>query len=539
MRSLLLALLLIVAGVPRAKSQAAGDSSKGSIQGSVVDAKTGQPLRGADVSLRALGTGGRGDQNSATSDSDGRFIFENLPPGRYWLNASRNGYFYSGRRSGGGMRGDILSLSSGQHLDGIILRLTPAAIIAGRVIAEGDEPIPNVFVQAVKYAYQGGKRRLSDFGTSTTNDRGEYRIWGLPPGRYYIRATHPRAGTSRPGSPAYIPIFYPNVSDPAKTQPIDLHSGDEVTGIDLTLASLHSVRLAGKVVNDASLPAKNAQVSLVGGLGSMTFSLGQTSADAKGGFEINGVPAGSYTLIAEQFGGNDTDKVMRGRISIEVGESNLNDLEVVVGSGATLAGHVHVEGKTPTDLSKLTVELDAQDDLSSLGFTPDVNTASVGADGTFSFHGVPEGFYLIDVRPLPDGFYLKPAAEGDPAETGVKVGRNHSAAVELTLSSGAARLAGTVSKDQLPAAGAVVVLVPDQPRRGAARLYRQALSGPSGKFTISSITPGDYKIFAWEQIERGVYLDPDFIQAYEDSGKPLHVEEGSTLSIQLEIIPAN
>ncbi len=444
-------------------------------------------------------------------------------------------------RFGASLRANMVSLSSGQHADGVTLRLIPSAVIAGRVTTEGDEPVPNVFVQAMKYTYQGDKRQLADAGTSTTNDRGEYRIWGLPPGRYYVRATHPRASTMRPGSQVYVPIFYPGVSDPSRTQTIELHPGDEITGIDLNFVLLHSVRISGRVLNASSLPTKGAQVTLAGGSGSMTFTVGQASTDAKGAFEIRGVPPGSYVLVAEQFGNADPEKVTRGRTSIEVGDTNVSDAEVVIGPGASVSGHVRIEGKANPDFTKLTVALAAQDDLSSLGFAPDVSNVPLRSDGTFTFHDVPEGTYHIKVLPLPDGYYLKPSGEGDAVEAGLKVGRNHAAAVELTLSTGAGRITGTVAqkKDQQPSAGATVVLVPDAPRRGQPRFYRQALTDSGGRFTLSSVTPGDYKVFAWEEIGRDMYLDPDFLQAYEDSGKSVQVEEGANLTLQLDLIPAS
>jgi protocatechuate 3,4-dioxygenase beta subunit len=540
MRTAFFALLLMLLAPPSASSQTSDDSqSKGSVQGTVIDSKTGQPLRGAEVSLRVLGTGNRGEPNSSISDAEGHFAFDNLGAGRYRLTASRNGYVNRDPRFGSGLRAGMVSLSSGQHADGILLRLTPSAVIAGRVTTEGDEPVPNVFVQAMKFTYQGDKRQLSDIGTSTTNDRGEYRIWGLAPGKYYVRATHPRGPAMRPGGQVYVPIFYPGVSDLSRTQPLELHPGDEITGIDLSFITLHSVRVSGRVVNASSLPAKDAQVTLVGGSGTMTFAAGQASTDAKGAFEIRGVAPGSYTLIAEQFGNADPEKVTRGRTPLEVGEGNLNDVEVIIGPGASVSGHVRVEGKTNPDFAKLTVALDAQDDLSSMGFAPDVSNVPLRSDGTFTFHDVPEGTYHIKVLPLPDGYYLKPSGEGDAVEAGVKVGRNHAAAVELTLSAGAGHITGTVAKDQQPFAGATVVLVPDGTRRGQPRFYRQALTDSSGRFNISSVTPGDYKLLAWEEIERGMYLDPDFLQSYEDSGKPVHVEEGANLNLQLDLIPAS
>jgi hypothetical protein len=174
-----------------------------------------------------------------------------------------------------------------------------------------------------------------------------------------------------------------------------------------------------------------------------------------------------------------------------------------------------------------------------MGFAPDVGNIPLQRDGTFAFHDVPEGTYRVNVNPLPSGYYLKPGGEGDAVEAGVKVGRNHAAAVELTLSAGAGRITGAVATSDQPAPNAVVVLVPDAPRRGQPRLYRQATADANGKFSIASVTPGDYKLFAWQEIERGEYLDPDFMQAYEDSGKTVRVEEGSTLDVPLELIPAS
>ncbi|HEY1660048.1 MAG TPA: carboxypeptidase-like regulatory domain-containing protein [Candidatus Sulfotelmatobacter sp.] len=540
--------VLVLATVPsfiNANAQTSGDSQNGcALHGTVIDSKTGQPVRGAEVTLRGWGlsssgswvggVGNRSEPTAAISDSEGHFAFDNLTPGRYRVTASRNGYVSRGPRPGAG--GSLITLSSGQQSSDTIVRLTPSAVLAGRVTSEGDEPVPNVSVEAMKYNYQNERRQLTEVGTSTTDDRGEYRIWGLPPGKYYIRATHPRGQTARPGGLLYVPIFYPGVTDPSRTQPVDLHPGDEATGIDLNFVSMHSVRVSGRVLNANSQPEKGAQVSLVGGSGSFTFTAGQASSDAKGAFEIRAVPPGSYTLIAEQFGNGENDKVMRGRSPLDVGETNITDAEVVTGPGASVSGHVRIEGKNSADLSKLSVILDPQDDMASLGFAPDVSNVHVLPDGSFQFHDVPEGTYRINVIPLPNGYYLKPGGEGDAVEAGVKVGRNRSAAVDLTLSAGAGRVSGTVSKDDQAFPGATVVLVPDPPRRAEPRFYRQALTDSGGHFNIQNVIPGNYKLFAWEEIDRGAYFDLDFLQSYEDSGKAVSIEEGSAPNVELELI---
>lgn len=546
--ALLAVVLAPVFAVPNGSAQTSGDSQNScSLHGTVIDSKTGQPVRDAEVTLRGGGLGSSGswvgrmgnrsEPAAAISDSEGHFAFDNLAPGRYRVTASRNGYVSRGPRPGAGL--NIITLSSGQQSSDMVVRLTPSAVLAGRVTSEGDDPVPNVSVEAMRYTYQNERRQLTEVGTSTTNDRGEYRIWGLPPGKYYIRATHPRGEAPRPGGLVYVPIFYPGVTDPSRTQPVDLHPGDEATGIDLNFVSMHSVRVSGRVLNANSQPEKGAQVSLVAGSGSFTFTAGQASSDSKGVFEIRGVPPGSYTLMAEQFGNSEGDKVTRGRASLDVGETNITDAEVITGPGSNVSGHVRIEGKSSADLSKLSVVLDPLDDMASLGFAPDVSNVHVLPDGTFQFHDVPEGTYRINVIPLPSGYYLKPGGEGDAVEAGVKVGRNHSAAVDLMLSAGAGRVSGTVTKDEQAFPGATVVLVPDSPRRAESRFYRQAITDSSGHFNISDVTPGNYKLFAWEEIDRGMYFDPDFLQSYEDSGKAVRVEEDSALSVELELIPGS
>lgn len=529
-------LFLIAVFTPCAGAQNPESSLKQcSMQGTVVDAKTGQPLKGAEVSLRTLSPGNRGMSASTVSDSDGHFAFDSLLPGRYRLTASRSGYLSRNQRTGGGLRADVVSLSLGQHADEVILRLIPSAVITGRVTSEGDEPLAGVIVQAMKYSYQNDRRQLVDIGNASTNDRGEYRIWGLSPGRYYIHASPPTGMAGRTSSQVYFPIFYPGASDPSRTQALTLGPGDELSGIDFNFVSVHSFRVSGRVFNAGSIPAKDAQVTLAAVSGNMTFTVGQAASNAKGAFEIRGVPPGSYVLVAEQFGNGEPGRVMRGRSSVEVGERNLSDVDVVIGPGVTVTGHVRIEGKENPRLPELSAVLDPQDDLSSLGLAPDIGRVSLRQDGTFTFHYVPEETYRIKVLPLPDGYYLKPSGQDDV----ITVGRNHAPVLELTLSTGAGRITGRVSKNKLPFAGATVVLVPDAPRRGQARFYRQALSNAGGRFMLPSINPGDYKVFCWEEIERGMYLDPDFLRTYEDFGQAVHVEEGASLNLQLELIPAS
>jgi hypothetical protein len=111
--------------------------------------------------------------------------------------------------------------------------------------------------------------------------------------------------------------------------------------------------------------------------------------------------------------------------------------------------------------------------------------------------------------------------------------------LELVLSPGAGQVEGTTMNGDQPFAGATVVLVPDGKRRDQPGDYRQAIAGSGGRFALRNVVPGDYTIFAWERVERGSYLDPEFLGPYEDRGKAVHVEEGGRVSVQVDVVPSS
>jgi len=152
------------------------------IEGVVVKATTGDPLKKAVLTLTKVEE--HGQPKSAASDASGRFQLKNVEPGRYHLYASRNGYArreYGQRATHGS--GTILTLTAGQHLKDISFRLTPAGVIAGHVYDEDGEPIAEAEVQALRFEYEKGQRKLRTSGETQTNDLGDYRLYGLEPGQ--------------------------------------------------------------------------------------------------------------------------------------------------------------------------------------------------------------------------------------------------------------------------------------------------------------------------------------------------------------------
>src|SRR5439155_1362501 len=165
--------------------------------------------------------------NSATTDLNGRFRLRDVEPGRYHLEATRNGYArqeYGQRASHD--RGTILTLRPGEEPKDISFRLILAAVIAGRVYDEDGEAVAGAEVQALQFQYENGQRKLMPFGRAETNDLGEYRLYGLRPGHYYVSATYNpgRYGEAAPEG-GYSSLYYPGTDDPSRAAAVELHGG--------------------------------------------------------------------------------------------------------------------------------------------------------------------------------------------------------------------------------------------------------------------------------------------------------------------------
>src|SRR5262252_1686411 len=323
---LLLLTLLLQTPSPRQQpqqQQPARPEDRGSITGYIVRMGTGDPLSKATVTITAYNAA-RNQSYTATSTTGGQFSFQNLEPGQYRLAATRAGYVRMeyGARSPS-RPGLPITLSPGQRLTNIVLQLMPAGTITGRVFDRDGEPLANVNVEALKYSYQEGQRVMNVVQTARTNDLGEYRLFWLQPGQYFVSATPtdgqrgallnalavagpgiagvmddivanrggggrgggrgnpggaqrggpPQATPATPQIPSdgqdqtvegYVPVYYPGTTDAQSAAAINLQPGVLFSGVDLTVAAVPTLRVQGQVINGVTgQPAQNANVMLL------------------------------------------------------------------------------------------------------------------------------------------------------------------------------------------------------------------------------------------------------------------------------------
>jgi hypothetical protein len=198
-----IALILFVSIPANTQSPTQANPAKNcAIAGRVINSLTKEGVKRANVILvpRGQSVGGEaviaGDEadllqrdssaTSAITDQDGRFSFEKIASGKYIIQVQRTGMTSTNAR-GRWRMGTQVSLDPAQEIRDLVLPLVPASAIAGRVLDQSGEPMSNAKVAALRYAYNGGPhRRLTPVGEAQTNDLGEYRIFGLAPGSYYL-----------------------------------------------------------------------------------------------------------------------------------------------------------------------------------------------------------------------------------------------------------------------------------------------------------------------------------------------------------------
>lgn len=522
-----------------------------SISGTVTDAVSGQPLSGARVWARSFQPGqGARHFFSATTNSEGQFLLDGLIPDRYFVAASRDDYV--AQRSGADASGrKQILLTPDQHVQGVVLQLMPGGTISGHIKNEAGNGVAGISVELLRYFYDGGQKQLHGVRPASLTDvDGAYHITGLGAGRYYLRASSAFASAAKSDAKAfYASAYYPGPSEISQSVELTTRPGENLSGIDLTLARVRPVEVTGRILMSSSVtgPAK-AEVTLVAVDGN-SDSMRQGNSDAKGNFALHDVLPGEYILMAQNELPEGQSKAGKnltlfGSRPLKVGKVNVSKAEIIIAPGADVSGRIHIDDKSDTkrkiDLSRISIDLQAEGSSSVTSLMPAINEATVNADGSFLVTGVPQGSYSLNFSPLPEGYYLKTTGAADPAEIAVTITRGKAfAPLDLTLSSSVARLDGDVSTSDRPTPGASVLLIPEGNRVQESRYYRQSNTNQSGRFSMRNLIPGDYKIIAFEDIDRGAPLNPDFLEPFEQRAESVHLTENGSLTLHLDAIPAS
>ena len=513
-------------------------TEKATLTGIVTRIGTGDPLTKAEIRLTPRTRGQDQRRITTTTDSGGRFVLAEVVPGKYRLLVTRNGYVrqeYQAKRPGG--RGKDLELAAGEDKELLIL-MSPAPTLSGRVFDMDGEPLANITVEALEPRYgSDGKKTLVQTKRAVTNDLGEYRLFWLTPGDYFLSATH-NGNRSNSDLEVYVPVYYPNVTDAGSAVALTLSAGSDLPAVDLTFRPVRSVTVSGRVFHTTTgEPARGAALGIYrnDGLGRAVRT--GTRTDSDGLFELSGVTSGSMVIRASFGPSRDRYETA---LPIEVSGADVRDLVLMIGPGLAIEGQLYFEGTAPGAVST-TIPEDAAVSVFLRQAENSVLTmpsATPDESGKFTLENVPVGAYQLWVTGLDPNYYVKRALLGSEEipDSLVVIDARSTPALSVLISPNAGVLDGTVTGlDEDTLGSARVVLVPEDRLRRRTILYRISAVDETGRFSMSGIVPGDYTIFAWEELEGSVYFDPEFIRRFETEGEPVRIEEGSNPSVTVRV----
>lgn len=512
---------------------------KPQIEGTVVSALNGQLLPRALVVARSVKS--HAQAGFSRADDNGHFILERLDPGSYQISAGKQGYFSDDRKS---LMQPVVDLAAGAQVKNVLVRLMPLGVISGRIVDESNDPVRGVEVRLLSQDFYRGRQSLSTMGTAVSDDRGEYRIFDIHPGSYYLLAefnlgkelNRSLAVVPVKGSAmdiAYPPMLYPGTSDMPQAQKLAVNPGDELHA-DFALLPMQAVSIQGRVVNGlTNRPVARPVVTAYWGENTTVMARTSELAETNNGFEIRGLGPGVYTLRTSftDDGENFTDERV-----VEVAGQGIRNLLIAGLPDFEVNGRVRLVG------------------TQNLPWSPSVEFASVGPRvgsifrvganwPTLQFSGKlhPGDHYKVNVPNLPQDFYLKSVlvAGREVPNTDVVIGGRHTE-LDLVVSQAGGHIEGTAANDNKePVGGSYLLLVPDVADKVTAETIRSVRADSKGKFVLRGVAPGTYKLFAFEDIELNMILNqPELLKNYESASQILKVEESGKYTVEVKPVAA-
>jgi protocatechuate 3,4-dioxygenase beta subunit len=522
-------------GLCPASPAAAGDGT-GVISGRVINQR-GEPVMCANVRLLT-----RGREPVVATDAEGRFEFAGLPAGRYGLETTKILHLtgrYGSERSGA--PSTRIALADGRTLRDLDILLPTGSAIMGTVVDEAGEPVAGVMVRALRPRGPTDSRFASSaFGAAAqrTDDRGRFRLFGLPPGTYFVAAaTNSGIGTAAAGE-GWPATLYPGTTDAALASALRIDAGRDLSGIDITLGPPPAARVTGFAFDADGQPARGVLLGASQRTGVLLLEPRTATAGPDGAFAFPSVPPGEYVLqTTGPIGGLAFAVLGRafqfGMAYVTVGDTDPPPVTVRAGRGSVVEGRVVAESGSTTTVSVGTIPTD-------FDRSPIVGMGSRGltmrSDGAFRLEGV-TGPRRIVKAGGPDESYLRSAVVNgrDALDTPFDFGLGGEAFrdVEVVVANDSASVSGqVVDGRQNPVEQYVVRLFSTDPAQWFSRSQRLkvARSASNGRFRITGAPPGDYWLVALERSE-----DP---LAASDTPEPAQLEELSRRAERVTLEPS-
>lgn len=507
------------------------------IRGRVIGAAGQRPLAKVEVCATA---GALHVNKIVLTDATGRYEIAELPAGRYLVSTNKQNYVraaYGERRPLG--PGTPIEVAAGQVVTRIDFLLQRTAAITGRITDEFGDPAPGVMVAPMRYLYVNGERRMQSAGPNvSTNDLGEYRLYGLIPGRYFVTATlRPmNFGDTAGDRTAYLATLYPGTGNPSDAQRLTITAGQTIAGVNITLLPVVGSRVSGVAldVNGKPLLGSVNAMSRSGTLGSAGFA----PIRPDGAFTLNALPPGEYTLRAngpgmqEQYAAAD----------ITVSGGDVSDVQLVAVPPSTIHGRVVFDGRSQKLPQPSAVRINVIHPPPSVvgqmfsSATPDDDWTfelKTGGGRSILRGGLAApGDWRVDRMLTADG--------ADITDTGFDLPVSGTVdGVVVVMTTRHNQITGTVFDESgAPVRDCVIVLFAQDPQRWTPGTRFLAVSRPDSDNVFHVRVPaGDYLAAAFEQVETAgpAFTDPDILQQLREHAVPFSIGATETRTLDLRL----
>jgi carboxypeptidase family protein len=580
-----------------ARDQGSAPVGTGSISGTVyVDGATKQPARRVRVTLTSVTRSAPGQ--TATTDDKGAFVFRGVPAGQFELQAFRNGYL---RASYGAARpdraGTPIVVKDGETVSNLTMTIARGGVIAGTVRDLQGQPVPGVNVRVLRLSYNAatGERTLGVPSWSTvspTDDRGEYRAFGLPPGGYLVLA-NPAPASGRSGDPDirplstadvqrafqsaraagpaaaagpqpaiaatpprglnYAPIFHPAALDIGNAATITIGVSEERTGVDVVIQLVPTATISGKISapSGALPPMLNITAVPSGPRAEMLAGAGLRALSAiprpDGTYVITGVPPGAYTIKAAPGRGRGAPApdgpTLSAAVEVTVTGQDL-DVPLILQPGVAISGRVVFEGAPPPTAAELQT-------LSFVLVPPNAGGAiltsaggRVDADGRFTFASITPDVYRFLFSWTTPGASQKWTIKSSTAngresyEAPLRVNANEPVEWTITFTDRPTHLTGMFQDRSGRAATDYYVLIFSSDRTHwvpGSRRIRMTRPATDGAFSTQGLPPGEYYLAALADLEAGEWNDPALLEQLVPFAITIRLREGQTTTQDVRI----
>lgn len=471
----------------------------------------GEPARGVMVILQSQN---QVPSNAlrARTDESGQFHFTGVAAGRYAALPVAPGYT-SPQDDAFGMRGRILDLADGEKVENIDLEIKRGGVITGRVTDSQGRPVIEERITLtrltvndrpwVSFVYGG------NYDIYLTDDRGFYRLYGLPEGRYLVSvgyANNSGAGAINSRNEFYPRVFYPNAANESEAKVINVSDGSEASNIDITVSDpKQTYDVYGRVVDAVSgQPVAGVEVVFGGVAKDGKYAGGYSGRGDKSGpngeFRIIGLAPGKHAILTRP--DNAAGGIISDPVIVDIDDGAVSGVELKVRQGASISGVVIIEGtndpKIQAKLPQINLVAVVRQPSQSPFATSRSGLVRVNADGGFHLDGLQPGKAVISAVQQPNTRDLvmshverngAPVGDGIEVEAGEQV-----TGVRVVLVHGSLAIRGEIRAvgGALPAGYRFIVY----PRRvDPPNLFLQGIEADTrGQFVIENLPPGEYEL---------------------------------------------